>query len=245
LVRLEATVVYPAGIGSVDRHPPKCFPLGRDPGGHCLQLGIRQIFVGELFDVKVFIGKPETPVAARKQGDGPLSLPPDMLGLLLLVPLAIDPARCSWAGEPFGLTRRFLDVLMKLAEATGNLYLIATVLSGVSLRGGIVTREMFAAYWRRLETMGISDTDFRYFMDTISGGEFSPLMEANKAQAGTIESQAGTIESLTGTVEELEAARGAAVLTLYDVGKSPEEISKLMKLTLPEVFRILGNGRGE
>jgi hypothetical protein len=172
LLKVDATVIYSAGAGRVARRPPKYFPLGREPGGYFLQLGIRQIFVGELFDVKAFIGKLETLVAAWKPGDGPLSLTRDMLGLLLLVPLGIDPARCSWAGEPFGLTRRFLDVLMELAEATGNLFLIATVLSGVYLRGGIVTREMFDAYCRRLMTMGISNSEFRDIMDSISGGSF-------------------------------------------------------------------------
>jgi hypothetical protein len=147
---------------------------------------------------------------------------------------------------------------MKLAEATGNLYLIATVLSGVSLRGGIVTREMFAAYWWRLETMGISDTEFVDIMDSVSGGKFTALMEAikslegvNESLTGTVESQAGTIESQKGTIlsqaEELAAARRtkvASVKALRDAGKSPEEISEQMELGLSEVIRILDNGRG-
>ncbi|MDR1035248.1 MAG: hypothetical protein LBT40_01340, partial [Deltaproteobacteria bacterium] len=109
----------------------------------------------------------------------------------------------------------------------------------------------FDAYCRRLETMGISDTEFVDIMDSISGGKFTALMEANKSLEGankslegTVESQAGMIESLAKELEAARRSRVDAVLTLYDVGKSPEEISELMKLDLREVFRILGNGRG-
>jgi hypothetical protein len=51
-VKVVAAVVYPAGFGRVDRCPPKYFPLGQEPGGYFLRLGIRQIFVGELFGVE-------------------------------------------------------------------------------------------------------------------------------------------------------------------------------------------------
>jgi hypothetical protein len=163
----------------------------------------------------------------------------------------IVPSRCSWRGEPFGLTRRFLDVLMELAEATGDLFLIATVLAGIHLLGGIVTKEMLDTYRRRLETMGISDAEFYDLMDDISGGKVTALRGTIESQEGTIKSQEGTIKSLTLTnksqAEELATARRTAVSgvkALRALGKSKEEISELLELDLSEVNRILKNGRG-
>jgi hypothetical protein len=266
---VKAAAVYCAGIGSVERLPVKYYPFVDRPGTDCLQHPVRQIFLEELINVLAFIEELWKTLAAWNPGDGPLSLTPDMIAKLILVPLAIDPAKCSLDGEPYGVTRRLLDVLPKLAEATGDLFLSGTVLSGVHLRGDIVSQEMYDACLWRLTTMGFNATEILELLDGVSGGELMALIKsledankslegankslegANKSQEGTIKSQEGTIKSQEGTIkslaEELAAARSSrvfAVLALRDAGKSPEEISEAMKLDLSEVNRILGYGRG-
>jgi hypothetical protein len=142
---VKAAAVYCAGIGSVERLPVKYAPFVDRPSWDCLQLPVRQSFLENLIDAYAFTGKLGKMLETWNPGDGHLSLTPDMSGRLLLVPLAIDPAKCSLDGVPFGLTRRLLDVLPKLAEVTGDLVLPGPVLAGVRLRGGIVTKEIYAA----------------------------------------------------------------------------------------------------
>jgi hypothetical protein len=121
----------------------------------------------------------------------------------------------------------------------GDLSSITTVLGGVHLRGGIATWEMLVSCGRRIKTMSLNNTGFLELVDGITGGELSALWETIESQAGKIESLEGTVKSLA---EENERRMADAVLVLYGYNKSPEEISKSMKLDLSEVYRLLGNG---
>ncbi|MDR1038056.1 MAG: hypothetical protein LBT40_16285 [Deltaproteobacteria bacterium] len=210
-------------------------PAGISLAGGSNPFELRQIFADDLIKPDAFAGKLATLLAARKPGDGPLSLSRDMLGFLLLATLAFGPAQCIRAGEPFGLTRRFLDVLMKPAAATGDLSLIAAVLAGVHLRGRRAAAEMLAACWERLESMGYDNTALYNLLNSISGEDVTALR-------GTIESEEAMIKSLTlsnmskeGTIksqEETIKSQEETIKSQEETIKSQEETIKSQEETI-------------
>ncbi|MDR1312475.1 MAG: hypothetical protein LBQ12_01985 [Deltaproteobacteria bacterium] len=185
-------IVYSGGCGS---RPEGVFPAGDLKGAGYLRLDAVQVFLDDRLDFARIAETACGRVNGQAQGAARRALSDVVRVLLYSGPLGLVPA------EPLGTTEKYLESGRKLALRYLDPDILYNMLLAVVARGNIATEALIAKYMEVLEKMGY---DTASFVDGVTGGRYSALLQENESKDGTIKFLEGEVKSKDGAIKYLE-----------------------------------------
>jgi hypothetical protein len=230
-VPVQVMVIYSAGIGNP---PLDSYPGESHLGDISLQFKIFQILLEKQIDLPKLVDNIEKKIAKWDPIEGAFLLPPEQLAELYLAPLGRTPKLPSDASE------KYLELGRVLSEKSGDPHILGTMLCAVKTRGNIVSDRVENKYLEVLKNMGIDTAEIA---DFITEGKFSKYREKSETLAAENATLAAENTAKDAEIKALAAGKEAfetiAVLAMHSENKSAEEISAKLKLSLPDVRRIM------